>query len=163
MKKTRNIIIGALLIVIVIMAVAYSAFATQLNINGTAEIVSEWNVKITSVTAEYVSENCNPGEPQFTNTSVTFNAELANPGDHITYLIIIENAGTFNATLDNITFTPEKNGSPAIIYTVSDLPTSLPAGEQAALLLKVAYDENTTEMPTVTSRTITGVIEYVQE
>ena len=163
MKNRKNIIIATLLIVILIMAVAYSAFATQLTLTGTAEIVSEWNVKITSITAEHVSENCDAGEPQFTNTTVTFNAELTKPGDYITYLIIIENAGTFDATLNNFMFTPDESGSPAIIYTVSDLPTSLPAGEQTAFFVKVMYDENTTEMPSITSRTITGVIEYVQE
>lgn len=163
MKKSRSIIIGILLILILIMAVAYSAFSTQLILNGTAEIVSEWNVKITEITAQYVSENCDAGNPQFTDTTVTFNAELVKPGDYITYLIIIENAGTFDATLNKFMFTPDESGSPAIIYTVSEPPTSLPAGEETCFLLKVTYDDNTTEMPSIKSKTITGVIEYIQE
>ncbi len=54
-NKTQNIII-ILLTIISIMAVGYATFATELTINGTAEIVSEWNVKITNVEVKKVSE-----------------------------------------------------------------------------------------------------------
>ena len=49
MKNNKNIIIVTILFVILAMAVGYSAFATQLSINGTAEIVGEWNVKISNI------------------------------------------------------------------------------------------------------------------
>ena len=58
MKNSRNIIIIAVLVLIVAMAVAYSAFATQLNINGQSQIVGEWNIKITGISAENVSTGC---------------------------------------------------------------------------------------------------------
>ncbi len=163
MTKNRNIIIGILLIAILLMAVAYSALATQLKLNGTAEIISEWNVKITSVTAQYVSQGCNAGNPEFTDTTITFNAELVKPGDYITYLVMIENTGTLDATLDNITLTPDENGSPAITYTHTEPETLLEAGKTTGFLIKVAYDENTTEMPSIKSRTITGIVKYVQK
>ncbi len=162
MKNKKIIIIGVIIIVILLMAVAYSALATQLSLNGTAEIVSEWNVKITSVTAQYVSEGCEAGEPQFTNTTATFNAELVKPGDYITYFIQIENQGTLDATLKNITFQEDQNGSPAIIYVTTEPDTSLKAGAKTGFLVKVEFDENTTEMPAVKNKTITGIIEYVQ-
>ncbi len=163
MKNNKNIIIGTLLVVILIMAVGYSAFATQLTLNGTAEIIGNWDIRITSITAQDVSQNCDPGEPQFTNTTVTFNAKLVKPGDYITYLVMIENYGTFDATLQNFKFTPEEKGSSAIIYTTSEPNNLLPAGEQTCFLLKVMYDENSKEVPEVKTRTITGIIEYVQK
>lgn len=163
MKNKKNIIIGTLLIVILIMAVGYSAFATQLTVKGTAEIIGNWDIRITSITAQYVSENCNPGEPQFTDTTVTFNAELVKQGDYITYLVMIENYGTYDATLKKFTFTSDENGSSAIVYTTSEPATSLPAGQQTCFLIKVMFDENATEMPEVKTKTITGSIEYVQE
>ena len=83
MKNCRNIIILVLLIVILLMSVAYSAFTTQLTVNGTAEIISEWNVKITGIRASFISEGCDAGDPQFTNSTVTFDAKLVKPGDHI--------------------------------------------------------------------------------
>ena len=154
MKKNRNIIIGVVLIAILLMSVAYSALATQLSLNGTAKIISEWNVKITSVTAQYVSEGCNAGSPEFTDTTITFNAELVKPGDYITYLVMIENTGTLDATLDTMSLTPDENGSPAIIYTNTEPETLLKAGNTTGFLIKVSYDENTTEMPSIKSRTI---------
>ena len=62
MKNTKNIVIGALLIAIVTMVVGYSTFATQLTLNGTAEITGVWEVKITGIEAQDVSEGCDEGE-----------------------------------------------------------------------------------------------------
>ena len=44
MEKNKNILIGGLLAIVLIMAVGYAAFATQLTVNGTAEITSKWDV-----------------------------------------------------------------------------------------------------------------------
>ena len=60
MKRNKNIIIMALLLAITIMAVGYSAFATQLTINGTAEIVGKWNIMITNIETQDVSEGVDP-------------------------------------------------------------------------------------------------------
>ena len=99
MKRNKNIIIGTLVIVILAMAVGYSAFATQLTLNGTAEITGVWDVRIVNIEAQEVSEGCDSGEPQYTNTSATFDAKLEKPGDSINYVITIKNAGTIDATL----------------------------------------------------------------
>lgn len=164
MKSRTNIIIGVLVIIILLMAVAYSTFATQLIINGTAEIIGEWNVQITGVEVQDVSQGCEAGSPEFTNTSVTFNAKLLKPGDYITYLIMIKNSGNINATLSSINFTDNgEKGSSAITYDYTDPITSLPAGAETCVLLHVRFDENTTEVPTIKTKTITGIIEYVQD
>ncbi len=163
MKNTKNIVIGALLIAIVTMVVGYSTFATQLTLNGTAEITGVWEVKITGIEAQDVSEGCDEGELKYTNTSATFDAKLVKPGDSITYVVTVENTGTIDATLDSATFTPEEGGSPAISYTTTDPTTSLGAGEQTTFTVKVVYNEGTTEVPEVKTKTITGIIEYVQE
>ena len=163
MRNSKNIIIGALLIVILAMAVGYSAFATDLKLTGTAEIIGEWNVRITNVIAQDVCDGCEASDISFTDTSATFNAKLKKPGDYITYLITFENAGTIDAILKDITFTPEEDGSSAIIYEKRDPIELLKAGDQAAFLLKVTYDENTTEVPETKTRTITVTIQYAQK
>ena len=164
MKNNRSIILVVLLIVISLMAVGYSAFATHLTLNGTAEITGEWNVKITGIEAKYVSDGCEAGDPQFTNTDATFDAKLLKPGDKITYEITIQNAGTIDASLENVTLTSDdENGSTAIKYTNTDPSKSLLAGEQTTFTVTVMYDENTAEVPSVKTKTITGTIEYVQK
>ena len=88
---------------------------------------------------------------------------MLKPGDTITYVITIQNAGTINATLDSATFTPDdKDGSPAISYETTSPATSLLAGEQTTFKVKVTYDAETTEIPSVKTKTITGIIKYVQ-
>ena len=42
--KTNNIVMGVLVAVIAVMGVAFAAFSTTLNINGTATISSSWKV-----------------------------------------------------------------------------------------------------------------------
>ena len=164
MKNTKNIIIMTLLIVIVIMAVGYCAFATQLTINGTAEIIGEWDVRITGIKAQSVSGGAEAGTPTFTVTSATFDAKLSTPGDKIVYEITIENAGTINATLKGATFTAdEENGSPAIKYETTEPAQTLNSGETTTFTVTVMYDETIQQVPEVTTKTITGIIEYIQK
>ncbi len=164
MKNTKNIIIIALLIVIGIMAVGYSAFATQLKINGTAQIIGEWNVKITGIKAQYVSEGSDAGTPTFTVTSATFDAKLSKPGDKIIYEITIENAGTIDASLKSATFTPgEGNESPAIKYETTQPAQTLNSGDTTTFTVTVIYDETIQEIPEIKEKTITGIVEYVQK
>ncbi len=163
MKSSKNIIIVALLLVILTMAVGYSAFATQLTVNGTAEIIGVWDVKIINIATQEFSEGCDPGDPQYTNTSITFNSKLVKPGDSITYEVTIENAGTIDAKLDNIIFQEQSDGSPAINYVTTEVAHELKAGEQTTFTVKVEYIKDTTEVPSVKTRTITGIVEYVQK
>lgn len=103
------------------------------------------------------------GEPQYTNTSATFSAKLLKPNDTITYEITIKNAGTIDAKLGNKTFTTdEEKGSPAIIYTTTNPANILKAGEETTFTVTVQYDPETKETPSVKTKTITGIIEYVQ-
>ncbi len=163
MKNTRNFIIITLLIVILIMSVGYSAFASQFTLNGVAEVTGEWNVKIVNIEAQDISEKCDSGKPEYSDTSVTFNAKLLKPGDSITYVITIQNAGNIDATLGTIIFKEDEKGSPAIVYTTTELDSVLKAGEQTTLTVKVMYDSNYTEVPSVKTKSITGIIEYVQK
>ena len=163
MKSRKAITILALLVVILLMAMGYSAFSTQLNVNGTAEIIGEWNIMITDIKIENVSSGCDAGTPEFTNTTATFYAKLKKPGDIITYVITIQNAGTIDAVLDDVVFfTDSKDSSPAILYETSRLKDSLAVGEKTALTLTVKYDENATKIPDVTTQKLTGIIQYSQ-
>ena len=164
MKNKKNMLIIVLMIVIILMAVAYSEFATQLKINGDAEITGEWDVKIIGIEAQDISEGCEAGKPEFTNTSATFNAKLQKPGDKISYLITIKNAGTIDATLESEKFTSdEERGSSAIIYSNTSPSEILLAGQQTTITVTVAYDESVTEVPEIKTKSIIGIIEYVQK
>lgn len=104
--RHKNALIGALLAVVLVMAVGYAAFAQQLTINGTSTITSKWDVHMEKGT---VATNSTMGtEPTGTVTvadgglSATFSAELVSPGDTVTFTLPVVNKGTINAKLSNI-------------------------------------------------------------
>ena len=164
MKNKRNIVILILIVIIITMAVAYSEFATQLQINGNAEIIGEWDVRIIGIEAQNVSEGCSAGNLEYTNTTAKFDAKLKKPGDKIDYVITIKNTGTIDATLAKEKFTSDEvTGSSAIIFTNTEPSKILKAGEQTSLTVTVTYDASTTEVPEIKTKSIIGIIEYVQK
>ncbi len=163
MRKNKRFIIIFFLATIILMAVGYSTFATDFTINGVAEITSEWDVRITNITATKISDGCDAGTPTFTKDSVNFSAKLNKPGDEIIYEITIENLGTIDAELQTIIFTEEIDGIEEINYTTSELKKDLKAGDSTTLIVTVTYVKTTEEIPDVKTKTLTGIIEYVQK
>ncbi len=133
-------------------------------INGTAEITGVWDVKITNIETKEISEGCDDGNPQFTDTTATFNAKLQKPGDKIVYIVTIQNLGTIDATLNGVVFmSDDENGSEAITYSTTNLATDLNAGGTTTVEITVKYDSKVKEVPSVKTKTLTGIIEYGQK
>ncbi|MBR3898349.1 MAG: hypothetical protein IKJ43_03615 [Bacilli bacterium] len=108
----KNVMIGVLVAIIVVMGLGYAAFTQQLTINGTAEITSKWDVHIksivpdknaTSVTEEgnvrYTSAGSISSSVLNANTA-EFSAVLVAPGDTVNYTVTVENSGTLDAKID---------------------------------------------------------------
>ncbi len=161
--KQLKIIIITFLFTILLMAVGYSSFATELTVDGIAEITGKWDVRITDIKALTVPEGCDAGNPTFTNTSVNFSAQLHKPGDEITYEVTIKNMGTIDATLQTVLFTEEIGGIEAINYTTTELAQDLNAGDTTTFNIIVTYVKDTEEIPEKTTKTLTGIIEYAQK
>lgn len=162
MKDGRNLIIAALLIVVLTMAVGYSAFATQLQINGRAEITGEWNIEITRIVPTSTIGNADPGTYSHTTTTATFDADLEKPGDKVVYTITVRNNGTIDAELNDVNFIEQADGSPAITYAWTSPGETLKAGTSTTFTVTVEYDPEYEEVPEVKVKTITGVVEYIQ-
>ena len=166
MKDKKNVLICALLLTIMVMAVGYAAFRQTLTIDGTATIAGEWQVEITGITSELEGTAKNKTDtPTFTTTTATFDVELVKPGDSATYTITVTNNGSIDAKLNSITLTPQEDGSSAITYEVVKEPAKdsvLAVDGTHEVIIKVTYDEDTEEIPEVTTKKITGVLEYVQ-
>ena len=121
-KKKRNIIIGVLCIVLLLMVVGYAAFQSVLKINGTSSISSEWNVQITGIEQTASLGAIDAEAPTYDNTnglSATFKTNLTSPGDYATYKITITNNGSLDAILKNITM-PENTNQDIIFYLNKD-------------------------------------------
>ena len=162
-NKKRNIIIGSLCAVVLLMAVGYAAFQTVLNIQGTSNITSSWNVKITNVTSKnIVGTASNNGDPSFEELSATFKTSLQAPGDSIEYDITVSNAGSLDAKLDEITLSDTNN--PAIKFTATGMTKGdvITAGSTKVLTVKVEYLSSVSEQPTNTTSTLTVDLDYSQ-
>jgi len=128
-SKNKNILIGGLIAIVLIMAVGYAAFATTLRINGTAEITSSWNVhfdgtKTGGATVVEKHAGISGGaEPATTKTgqatdvvysnnnlTATIYTGLAQPGDYVIYTFTILNEGSLKAIA----------GTPDLVVTDSD-------------------------------------------
>ena len=114
--KEKNLLIGGLIAIIVIMGVGYAAFTTVLNINGTATISSNWDVHIDSIkvsTDPNATTGADVPTPQVTenNLTATFSSTLQAPGDYVTYDVKVVNEGSLKAKLTGIDFTQTNNGT----------------------------------------------------
>jgi len=162
-RNKRKIVIGMLCSVLLLMAVGYAAFAANLNIKGTSNITTSWDVRITNITSKnVVGKASNLEEPSYTNTTATFKTNLISPSDSIEYDITVTNNGDIDAILDKITITDSKN--PAIIFTKSGLTEgdTLLGGESKVLTIKVEYSNEVTTQPGNTKADLTVVLDYSQ-
>jgi len=108
MKDSKNLVIGLLCAVVCIMAVAYAAFSTTLNINGTATISSNWSVEISSIECEVVpvegGETVEGGAVKavtksINGTTAQFDMTFYQPGDTGTCTVTITNNGSIPAVV----------------------------------------------------------------
>ena len=163
MRKNKIIILIVFLICIIFMAIGYSSFATDITINGTTEITGKWDVRITNINAVQVPSGCDAGKPIFTKDSINFSAKLNKPGDEIIYEVTIENLGTIDAELQTIIFTEEIDGIEEINYTTSELKKDLNVGDSTTFNIMVTYVKSAESIPDVKTKTLTGIIQYVQK
>lgn len=161
--KKNNIVITFLIAIVCIMAITYAAFSTTLNINGTANIDSNWDIKITDVTTKnIIGEATKAFEPVVSDTSATFKTNLTSPGDSMTYTVTVTNEGTIDAKVGSIEMTESQN--PAIVFSTSGINENdlLKAGESQKYDVTIAYNSNVTTQPTELSGTLTVKLNYVQ-
>lgn len=172
-SRNKNILIGALIAVVLIMGVGYAAFAQQLTINGSANITSTWDVHIQSITpsdqpvgtASNVSATVDPVD----KTKATFSTNLVSPGDSLTYTVTVVNAGTIDAKVDTdgITFKEGPNNQ-AIKYSYSGINdgTKVAANNGTAqFTVTVTYDSGVTSQPSAEqlTNTLTMNLDFVQD
>lgn len=161
--KRKNVLIGALLAVVFVMAIGYAAFAQQLTINGSASISSTWNVQISSITAgepegSALDEGTSIGEGGLT---ATFNASLTSPGDSITYTVTVHNSGTINAKLSEWNLSAgETNEDDPIVYSVQGLENEeqLSAGSDKVFYVTVTYNDSVTSQPEQNQKSKSAII-----
>ena len=128
MKKSKNYLIIALVVILIALAVGYAAFSQNLKITGTANANGTFAL-------EFVQANCKGTKASTTatvstvdstNDTLTVSVTLAYPGDGETISVDILNNGTVDAKLTGVTVT-ETSGTAIedgdIIVTMPTLAT----------------------------------------
>ena len=146
-NKKRKIIIFSLIGILLLMAVGYSAFKTDLNISGTSNITSVWDVRITNVKIKETSGLAeNVGDlDSYTNLEANMEANFYEPGDYITYTVTVSNKGTLDAMLDSVKLNmPQQE---VINFKVEGATSKekLPAGSSKDIDVTMEYTGNNPE------------------
>lgn len=137
-KDSKNLIIGMLGVVICIMAVAYAGFVTTLKINGTASVLSMWDVGIESAT-------CTPSGATATasvmsKTVATIDIGFTHSDESAKCVVVYKNNGTLPAVLEHTVVGAE--GTRAIKWSISGAqnPKSLEPGESHTVTIVGRYE-----------------------
>lgn len=160
----KSSLIMILLAVVFVMAIGYAAFSTTLNINGTAQITSSWDVHIEDIAVNNEildGKNISASVGQ-NNLSATFQAELVSPGSGVTYDVTIKNGGTLDAKLESITFVDSDNEAIVASYSGISQNDVIEVGRTQTFTITVKFNESYTYTPEVTTGSVTMNLTYVQ-
>ena len=168
------------------MVVGYAALMQQLTINGTAEVTSTWDVKMTDITDGEASNSAGVASTAVSNsaeisgnTTATFDVSFETPGDTMEYDITVTNNGSLDAKLANVTATAtdgsegplELTEAKGINYEVTidgeDIESAKEStitngGDTQTVHVKVYWDQTATEIPENTTKKLLVNLEYVQ-
>ena len=162
--RQRNYIILGLCSILLVMAAGYAAFRSQLTINGTSNITSDWKVLITDIQSNVLSGAATDAEePSHTETTATFKTNLVSPGDSMQYDITVENRGDIDAVLESIDVNTSENE--AILFETSGIKRGdkLLPEESDVLTVVVTYNPEVTDQPENLNSEVTVTLNYVQD
>ena len=162
--RQRNYIILGLCSILLVMAAGYAAFRTQLTINGTSNITSDWKVLITDIQSSVLAGAATDAEiPSHTETTATFKTSLVSPGDSMQYDITVENRGDIDAVLESIDVKTSENE--AILFETSGIKRGdkLLPEESDVLTVVVTYNPEVTNQPDNLNSEVTVTLNYVQD
>lgn len=146
-RKKRNIIIGVLCCLLVVMGIGYAILSQTLNISGIANMKGDWNVKITNVELVGTNGMAEDVSHTFTDTTATIKGKMYMPGDSAEYKVTVANVGNIDAKIASITPTVE-NAINDIKFTNDAVEDRiLKSGETYQFNIKTTFDINATSLP----------------
>lgn len=166
-RKAKNILIIILFLAVIGMAIGYAALSQLLTINGTANISAKWDIKISNI-----AEGTLTGATSKTAATVSgdklsakFDVNLEKPGATATYIVTVENAGTIDAILENVTGIDAANAANPTDVTFdinANKNDTLTSGATKDYTVTVKWLETAESIPTTKEKTATITLNYVQ-
>lgn len=169
----RNKLLVVAASVIALASLAYAAFSTTLDINGTGNISGNWNIQITSITKDTdnsVASTETAGTPSVgtDGLSATFNTDLAYPGAVAYYDLTVKNKGTINGQLTELPDLATINASDPeyVKYTIVSSPalnTAIAPDTTHDYRVKVEWVSTGSTNPQTLSKSATISFKYEQD
>jgi len=163
-RKKNKIIILSLIGLLCIMTAGYAAFQTNLKIKGTSKVNSNWDIRITSVTQANKTGSAEEAKaPTWDNLTAYMEANLYEKGDSIEYNVIIENKGTIDAALENITDNIKStNEAVKISFSGYTKGEKLLKDSSQTIKVKIEYNPDFNGTPEEGSGETNITLDYVQ-
>lgn len=132
-EKSKNILLGVLIVGLVSMTVAYAALSTSLTINGTANVAAtRWDIHFANVAVDTTNTTTglvydlgtldNHAATTGTGTLIDdLTVQLNKPGDKLVVNFDIVNAGTIDAKNTTFTKTISKGSDAAVTTDTNDV------------------------------------------
>ena len=148
-RKKRNIIIGALCCLLVVMGIGYAILSQTLNISGIANMKGDWNVKITNLELVNTTGMAKEVSSSFTDTTATIKGQMYMPGDSTEYKVTVTNAGNIDAKLSSIAYSSSTGDELSDIKFTSNAVEGriLKAGDTYVFNVKTVFSEEATSLP----------------
>lgn len=148
-RKKRNIIIGVLCCLLVVMGIGYAILSQTLNISGIANMKGDWNVKITNLELVNTTGMAKEVSSSFTDTTATIKGQMYMPGDSTEYKVTVTNAGNIDAKLSSIAYSSSTGDELSDIKFTSNAVEGriLKAGDTYVFNVKTVFSEEATSLP----------------
>ena len=166
-EHKKYFFVGSLCIAIFLMlGIGYAVLSQQLDINGTAQITSNWKILFTSAEEKEMMNATTTRKEISDLTTLTLDVNLTQPGASATYDVVVENQGDLDAVLSNINGVNENNNKDpkAIKVSVENIKVGDPllAGEEKTFQVKVYWDESVDFSETNMQKEIEITLTYEQ-
>ncbi len=166
-EARKYYLVGSLCIAIFLMlGIGYAVLSQQLDINGTAQITSNWKILFTSAEEKEMNNATTTRKEISNQTTLTLDVNLTQPGASATYDVVVENQGDLDAVLSKIDGISESNSKDpkSIKVSVENIKTgdALLAGEEKTFQVKVYWDENVDFSETNMQKEIEITLTYEQ-
>lgn len=166
--EKKNLVMVCLCAAIAIMAVAYAAFTTQIEVEGTINESSNFSVVFSNPTCTGVPAASNSPMPEGTatanGTTVTFSKlNLYTPGDVVNCEVTVTNNGNLAADYTSYSITDGIDAdSTPIAFKITQEPTDLQVGGSAVIKMSFTYDADVKEQPKDTEHAFKAIFNYSQ-
>ena len=165
-RQKQRIVILTLGAVILGLVLGYAALSQVLNINGTSSISGDFNIQIIALDENTMNHAQTVSKSGLGTTTVSFTVDLESPGASAIYDVTVENKGSIDAVLKSIEGIDEANLSAPldVKFSTTGIEEGDPLlkGQRKTFQVQVRWDSSATEIPT-SNKTLVLKLNYEQQ